>query len=141
MERLIFSPPFSESTHIRILAFSPAGIKSCSVQIGNDFIETCKQINDKLFVVAWDPKRYQNGLYYITVNVEDNDGRKNGAKQPFKLDEQQSLKFDLFALFILRTDATTIFKSLFWFSLILCVFPLIFLRIWHELIKGKSLLL
>lgn len=120
------------------MAFSPAGIKSCVVQIGNnEFNKNCKQINAHFFVVPWDPERYQNGLHYITVNVVDNDGRENQVHQPFKLDEQQTLDFDLLALFVLKTDATTIFKCLFWFALSLCVFPLIFLRIWHELVKGK----
>lgn len=119
------------------MAFSPSGIKSCTVEIGNELKETCKQDNDNFFVVPWDPKQYENGLYYITVTVVDNDNRENQVTQPFKLDEKNSLKFDLMALFVLQTDATTIFKSLFWFSLVICVAPLIFLRIWHELVKGN----
>lgn len=128
--------PVSESTHIRILAFSPSGIKSCTVDIGDSLKENCKQINDNFFVVPWDPKLYHNGLYYITVTVVDKDDREKQVIQPFKLDEKQSLKFDLMALFVLQTDATTIFKTLFWFSLVVCTAPLIFLRVWHELVKG-----
>lgn len=127
---------FQESTHIRILAFSPAGIKSCTVQIGNDFKEVCKQVNGNFFVVPWNTKRYQNGLYYITVTVADNLDRVNQVVQPFRLDDQQSLKFDTMALFVLKTDATTIFRTLFYLSLVTCISPLIVVRIWHELVKG-----
>lgn len=126
----------SESTHIRILAFSPAGIKDCAIQIG-DFKKTCKQIKDNFFVVPWDPKRYQNGLHYLIVTVTDKADRVNQIVQPFGFDDQQSMNFDFFAVFVLKTDATTILKGLFYMSTIICVAPLIFLRIWHELVKGK----
>lgn len=136
-----FDCVFSESTHIRILAFSPAGIKSCTAQIGNGFKETCRQINDNFFVVSWDPKRFEKGLHFITVTMADNADRVNQVEQPFRLDDQQTLKFDMMALFVLKTDATTIFKGLFYMALITCISPLIFIRIWHELVKGKTLTL
>lgn len=117
------------------MAFSPAGIKNCAVQIG-DFKENCKQINDNFFVVPWNAKRYQNGLYYLTVTVADNADRINQVVQPFRLDDKETLKFDILAQFVLKTDATTILKSLFHMSLMWCVVPLVFLRIWHELCKG-----
>lgn len=126
-----------ESTHIRILAFSPSGIRSCSVKIGSEFKENCKQVkNSNLFVVQWNPKRFEDGLHSINVTVVDNDGRENEVVQPFRLDDIQSLNFDLAARFILQTDAITIFKGFFWFSFILCVGPLIVFRIWHELVNG-----
>ena len=128
--------PSSDSTHIRILAFSPSGIKNCIVEIGTEFNETCKQINENFFVAPWDPKRYKNGLYVLTVTVIDKKGRENRVTQPFQLDEQQSLEYDLLARLILKSDAIVIFQIIFWFSWAICVVPLIFLRIWHELIKG-----
>lgn len=107
------------------------------MQIDNDFKENCKQINDHFFVVPWDPKYFEKGLHYITVTMADNADRVNQVEQPFRLDDQQSLKFDMMALFVLKTDATTIFKTLFYMALITCISPLIFIRIWHELIKGN----
>lgn len=92
-------------------------------------------MTDNFFVVPWTPKRYQNGLHYITVTVVDNDGRENQVTQPFRMDEEQSLKFDVLATLVLRCDATVISKILFWFSWTLCIAPLIFLRILHELVK------
>lgn len=66
-----------ESTHIRLLAFSPAGINNCIVTIDSDFKEKCEKINENLFVVKWDPMKYSNGLHYITATVVDDYGREN----------------------------------------------------------------
>lgn len=120
------------------MIFSKVGIRSCTVKIGNDFNENCKQMNANLYVVPWDPTIYREGLHYMTVTVIDNDSRENQVVQPFRFDEKQSLHFDPIALFVLYTDATLIFKSVFWFSLFLCVSPLIFFRIWHELVKAGT---
>lgn len=131
-----FSFVIVESTHIRILAFSPAGIDTCHVQIHKEFEANCQQVADNLFVVPWDPERYREDLHHITVTVIDKDGRKNEVTQPFRFDEKQTVYYDTIAQFILHTQAINIFKGLFWFSIFLCVAPLIFFRIWHELIRG-----
>lgn len=117
------------------MAFSPSGIKSCAVKIGTEFNEKCNQINSNLFVVEWNSKQFQEGLHYITATVVDNNDRENEVTQPFRLDDNQSLNFDFLAKFVLQTEAITIFKSFFWLSFILCVAPLVFFRIWHELVR------
>ncbi|XP_031628845.1 transmembrane protein 62-like [Contarinia nasturtii] len=124
-----------ESTHIRIMAFSPSGIKNCQIIIDNEFGKSCKQVNDNLFVVEWDPLRYQDGLHYISAIVVDNDDREQRVMQPFRLDRKQTLKFDMMAEFILKTELPFLLQTIFWVSLTLFVLPLILLRIWHDLIK------
>lgn len=64
-----------KSTHIRLLAFSPAGISKCIVRIDNDFKEKCTKINENLFVVSWNPEKYKKGIHYITATVVDDYGR------------------------------------------------------------------
>lgn len=59
--------------------------------------------------------------------------------QPFRLDESQNLSFDRMAQFILRTDASTIFKTFFYVSLVMCMTPLILIRVWHQLVMGRFL--
>lgn len=108
------------------------------MQIDKDFNENCQQVNENLFVVPWNPEHYHEGLHFITVIVVDKNDRENKVTQPFRLDEKQTVYFDTLAQFVLHTHAITIFKSLFWFSIALCVAPLIFFRIWHELIKGNE---
>lgn len=89
-------------------------------------------------MVPWDPKHYHDGLHHITVTVVDKNNRKNEVTQPFRLDEKQTVYHDTLAQLMLHTHTITIFKSLFWFSVMLCTAPLIFFRIWHELIKGET---
>lgn len=114
------------------------GISSCTVKIGKDFNENCKQVNDNLFVVPWSPEHYREGLHHMTVTVVDKSDRKNEVTQSFRLDEKQTVYFNTMAQFVLHTHAIVIFKSMFWISILLCIAPLIFFRIWHELVKGKQ---
>lgn len=107
------------------------------MQIGKDFNENCQQVNEYLFVVPWNPKQYHEDLHFITVTVVDKNDRKNKATQSFRFDEKQTVYTDTLAQFVLHTHTKTIFRNLFWFSVALCVTPLIFFRIWHELIKGN----
>lgn len=126
---------FVASTHIRILAFSPAKIKSCVIRIDDGFKQDCTRLNDSLFVVPWNPQNYKDGLHYITVIVVDGLNRENQVNQPFKLDEEQTLRFDFRTSFALNVHFRTIIKSVFWVSFALTVVPLVIFRIWHELIR------
>lgn len=120
------------------MAFSPSGIKNCLVKIDDDAMESCQQINDNFFVVEWNARRYQYGLHSITIIVSDNDDGVKEVTQPFRLDEKQTLKFDIMAEFLLKMELTTILVSIFWCSIVLLVAPLILFRVWHELIKGRK---
>lgn len=117
------------------MAFSPAGIGSCNVKIDKDLNENCQQVNENLFVVPWKPERYRDGLHSITVTVVDKNSSKNEVTQSFRLDEKQTVYFDTLAQFVLHTHALTLFSSMFLAAILLCIVPLIFYRIWHELIR------
>lgn len=108
------------------------------MKIDKDFKEICQQVNENLFVVPWNPERYREGLHHITVTVVDKSNRRNEVAQSFRLDEKHAVYSDILAQFVLHEHIVTIFQSMFWFSIFLCVAPLIFFRIWHELIKGKT---
>lgn len=101
-------------------------------------MKSCQQINDNFFVVEWNARHYQYGLHSITIIVSDNDDQVKQVTQPFSLDEKQTLKFDIMAEFLLKMELTTILVSIFWCSIVLLVAPLILLRVWHELIKGRK---
>lgn len=59
-----------------MLAFSPVGIRHCDVSIGDDFSAEATQVTDNLFVAPWDPTKYHEGLYRMSVRCVDKDGRK-----------------------------------------------------------------
>lgn len=66
-----------ESTHIRLLAFSPAGIEDCFASIDDGFAVECRKVNENFFVVPWEPTKYASGLHSITVTVVDRSGNEN----------------------------------------------------------------
>lgn len=58
----------ANSTHIRILAFSPAPIEIVQLTLDNgDFWETCDNVDGPLYVTKWDPKLYSTGLHTLRV--------------------------------------------------------------------------
>lgn len=123
----------SDSTHIRILAFSPAPIVACSVRVDEQDWQDCISINGQLFVVKWHPNRdYSHGLHKLEVRIRDRAGRLRQLNQPFSLDGTR-VTFDLLARFVLMSDASVVFRILFGIALSLCVVPLCFFRMWHVL--------
>ncbi|XP_037042036.1 transmembrane protein 62-like [Bradysia coprophila] len=121
-----------DSTHIRILAFSTAPINNCSVRINSEEWKNCTKINDRLFVVKWNPHLYASGVHSLEVNVVDGDGKQRLTTQEFSLDGTRT-QFDTMARITLMSDATTVFKVFFGFAVSFCVVPLVFFRVWHIL--------
>lgn len=125
------------SSHIRLLVFTPSNITYCGVKIENGDWNTCIGINENLFVVPWTPKNYKYGIHYLTVKVKTLDGKVKQIRQPFSLDGTK-LSFNLLSRFILMIDITQLFQALFGIALFMCVVPLCILRLLHELVlSGK----
>lgn len=125
---------FADSTHIRMLVFSPASIDHCAVRIGGDrepWIE-CQQTGKHLFVAPWQPAAYAHGLHQLEVRVSDASGRQHSVRQLFSVDGQRDT-FPLLARIVLMCDASVVFRCLFALAAALCVAPLLFFRGWHEL--------
>lgn len=123
----------TESTHIRLLAFSSSPIVQCSVRLNNQHWEVCEQKAPHLFVVKWQAETYHSGIHKLEVLVVDSAGNKKWVNQPFSLDGSRP-SFDILARFVLMSDASTIFQILFAIALSSCIVPLIFLRCWHWLV-------
>lgn len=89
---------FVESSHIRLLAFSPVGIADCSVKIDESFEKQCEQVTENLFVVEWNPKLYKDGVHHVIVTVADKLNRQKRVKTglSFYLIESNPLKLPSF---------------------------------------------
>lgn len=111
-------------------------------------------VEGPLYVLKWNPKKYFSGLHTIELQVKDAHGRENSYSQPFVLDDTR-LSFSLLSRIALMTDASTIvrtfrqtgqnnwfdsfqFRVMFVSTLIMCILPLIVLRILHKLVEGKQ---
>ncbi|KAF5274250.1 hypothetical protein FQR65_LT04368 [Abscondita terminalis] len=119
-----------KSTHIRILAFSLARIKSVQVRINNEDWMTCKLVSGPLYVAPWNPQKYVIGVHMIEVNVIDVDGRTEHLTQPFSLDGTK-LAFSFPARLVLMTSASVAFKMLFWIFNIISIVPLLLFKVLH----------
>ncbi|XP_048505686.1 transmembrane protein 62-like isoform X2 [Athalia rosae] len=128
----------SESTHIRVLAFSIAELKSVEVQIDEGGWWECHQVKGPLYVVEWNPILYKSGLHLIQVRVLDNDGRERITTQPFSLDGTR-LSFRILPRMILMFNISHIFQILFGTMLLGLVVPLCVLRLFHMLCRNNKM--
>ncbi|XP_065078386.1 transmembrane protein 62-like isoform X2 [Ochlerotatus camptorhynchus] len=126
-----------ESSHIRMLVFSPAKITECQVKVDQGEWIDCTKVSRELFVVPWTPERYARGLHKISVFIRDEDGRYRVVEQEFTLDGSRR-KFSTLARFVLMYDTNKIFQAFFSLALIICLLPLCVFRIWHMLVRNGT---
>lgn len=126
-----------ESSHIRLLAFSPSKISECQVKVDQEEWVDCTRSSRELFVVPWMPVMYTQGAHKITVFVRDEDGRYRVVEHEFTLDGSRK-KFSTMARFVLMYDTNKIFQAFFSVALISCLLPLCVFRIWHTLVRNGA---
>ncbi|XP_043522394.1 transmembrane protein 62-like isoform X4 [Frieseomelitta varia] len=124
-----------KSTHIRILAFSIALIKSVEIQLDAEPWSECEHIKGPLYVLRWNTTNYKEGVHTIRVKVIDIDGRETTVVQPFALDRSR-LSFRILPRIILMSNVSNIFQFLFGTVLVLLVIPLCILRFLHILCES-----
>ncbi|CAK9804583.1 Transmembrane protein 62 [Anthophora plagiata] len=127
-----------KSTHIRILAFSIALIKTVEVQLDAEAWFECDHVKGPLYVLRWNTTDYREGIHSIRVRVTDADGRETIIYQPFALDGSR-LSFRVLPRLILMSNVSNIFQFLFEMVLISLVIPLWLLRFLHILYVRKQL--
>ncbi|XP_060530687.1 transmembrane protein 62-like isoform X2 [Cylas formicarius] len=126
-----------QSTHIRVLAFSLARIRTVRVRVDHEPWTDCKHIKGPLYVVSWDPQRYSSGLHQIELFVKDIDGRELYKSQPFSLDGTR-LSFGVLPRIALMSNASDIFQGFFISTVIIYSLPLFLLKYFHNSILGNE---
>ncbi|XP_043584753.1 transmembrane protein 62-like isoform X2 [Bombus pyrosoma] len=127
-----------KSTHIRILAFSIALIKTVEVQLDDEPWSECEHVKGPLYVLRWNTTDYREGIHTIRVRVSDMDEREATIVQPFALDGSR-LSFRVLPRLILMSNISNIFQFLFGTVLVLLVIPLCVLRFLHILCERKQM--
>ncbi|XP_045678605.1 transmembrane protein 62 isoform X3 [Phyllostomus hastatus] len=107
LERLL------QSTHIRILAFSLSSITSVTVKIDGVHLGQAVHSSGPIFTLKWNPRNYSDSTHNIEVTVQDSAGRSKSVHHIFSLQEDNQLRFDLLASFVLLTDHCTVARVLF----------------------------
>ncbi|XP_014232229.1 transmembrane protein 62-like [Trichogramma pretiosum] len=124
-----------DSTHIRVLAFSIADIKSVRVKINNgDWIE-CDHVEGPLYVTNWNTSDYKTGIHDIHLKVVDDEGREKTITQPFSLDGSR-LAFRILPRILLMYDIGCIFQMFFLILFVMVILPLCILRICHHTLQS-----
>ncbi|KAL1394659.1 hypothetical protein pipiens_003011 [Culex pipiens pipiens] len=126
-----------DSSHIRLLAFSPAKISECQVKVDREEWVDCRRVSNELFVVRWEPRKFSYGVHKLSVFIRDEDGRYRVVEHEFTLDGSRK-KFSLLARFVLMYDTNKIFQGFFSVALIACLLPLCVFRIWHTLVRNGA---
>ncbi|XP_021259114.1 transmembrane protein 62 isoform X3 [Numida meleagris] len=101
------------STHIRILAFSPAAITSVKVDIDGVHLGNAHQASGPLYVLKWSPQNYSEGTHQIDVTVQDASGRIITQGHIFSMEENHPLRFGFWPSVILLTDHYVLARTLF----------------------------
>lgn len=143
-KNVLFNNPFKEdinlqrlSTHIRIVAFSPSNITQCKIRIDNEEWQTCDKQNENFFTVPWEPLRYSQGKHNLELVMTDAEGRVLKQEQHFALDGSRG-HFNIIASFILMSDITTLFQLSFIAAFLLCLFPMVYFKVWQLMIERES---
>ncbi|XP_036121192.1 transmembrane protein 62 isoform X1 [Molossus molossus] len=122
LERLL------HSTHIRVLAFSLSSITSVTVKIDGVHLGQAIHLSGPIFTLKWNPKNYSNRTHNIEVIVQDSAGRSKSVHHIFSLQEDNQLRFDPVASFILLTDHCMVARVLFVMIVLIQLFILIIFR-------------
>ena len=101
------------SSHIRMLVFSPHEITSIQLKIDGQKHFTPVAIDGgPLYVSPWTPKDYEFGLHTLQVLAIDSLGRSATFTQPFSLDGTP-LPFEVIPQLLLLTDFGSLVRFLF----------------------------
>lgn len=97
----------SESTHIRLLAFSDVQVDNVKVSFDQVNWIVCRHIDGPLYVTEWTPSLYKTGLHKLYVSVVDELGKEAYIVHPFSLDGT-SIRFDVTSRIVLMVDASVV---------------------------------
>ncbi|XP_015782777.1 transmembrane protein 62 [Tetranychus urticae] len=127
----------ANSTHIRVLAFSPSPIDSVSVRVDNEPWNIMNRASKThpLFTYPWHPKKYSAGLHKIEVLASDENGNENTETVEFSIDGTKP-EYPFGARFLLRVSTRTFLQSVNLFLILMSLFPIFAMRIVFLMQKG-----
>lgn len=120
-----------QSNSIRILAFSPVGIKSVSVKVNHEDWKTCQLTSENLYTVEWSPEDYESNVNSLRVEVVDGWGDSKEITQSFVVrhEDAEELKYSLYARLILMGSPHTLLVCLWVTGFLMCSVPVLLARL------------
>ncbi|XP_055937862.1 transmembrane protein 62-like [Argiope bruennichi] len=126
-----------KSTHIRVLIFSPYPIALAKVKINDDAWIELKLSEAPLYVAKWEPLKYMEGLYTMTVYAKDTSGKERIINHQFSLDNSRPT-FPLTARLALMGHIS-VGQAIFGVSLLITLLPLCIMKIYLCFGKGEGI--
>ena len=104
----------ARSSHVRLLAFSPSGIKSVEVKLPDEStFQLATRVEDSpLYILPWDPSRFAVGSHTIQAKITDNQGRTREIVQDFATREAEVPTFGIIRRLVLMADLGKLFATL-----------------------------
>ncbi|XP_042875483.1 transmembrane protein 62-like [Penaeus japonicus] len=129
-----------ESSHIRVLIWSPAPVVEARVRLDeSQSWLVLSHVEGPLYVTKWNADRYADGLHTLVVHVRDKAGREGTVTQPFSLDESRP-SFRFWPRALLMSNVSMFFQFLFGIMVCICVIPLCILRYIHHLVLERRMI-
>lgn len=127
------------SSHIRALIYSNVTIKVVEARIDDsNWIGMKKVGNGPLYVAEWNPKKFSDGLHFITIRASDVNSTRE-VHHAFSLDGSKE-EFRGFSRFALRFPIRSFFRYIYSLAIICTVLPMVILRLIDYKKKGRTLL-
>ncbi|XP_023332725.1 transmembrane protein 62 [Eurytemora carolleeae] len=127
-----------ESKEIRILAFSPFGVRHVQVKINSGRWETCSKHNSvpDLYTLPWNPGDLTSTKQTLQVIVEDYIGNKKTLNMQFQTNfDQIPDEYSLYARMILMSDVLSILQFVWFVSILVSMLPLYLARRHSSLLR------
>lgn len=116
-----------KSSHVRVLIFSPYAVDDAKFKVDNGEWQKLEHIEGPLYVSAWNPSSFLNGLHRMVVYVKDHNGSEKFLDHQFSLDGTRPT-FPLGARLALMGHVS-VGQTIFATILILTILPLCVLRV------------
>ncbi|XP_044521032.1 transmembrane protein 62 isoform X2 [Gracilinanus agilis] len=125
------------STHIRILTFSPSSIMSVEVKINEVYLGNAVHLSGPIYILKWDPEKYNKGTHKINVTVKDSNGRIGSTEHQFSIKGDTPIKFDFMPSYVLLTDHYIVARVFFVLTVMVPQLLLVIFRYFREIkLKG-----
>lgn len=99
----------TDSTHIRLLAFSDVNIVNVKITFDKISWMACKHKNGPLYVCRWLPYLFTTGLHHLYIKVSDELEREVEIDHPFSLDGSD-MGFEIPPRILLMLDAGVVVR-------------------------------
>lgn len=118
-----------KSKFIRVIAFSDVPISKVEISFDEKAYTRMTHESGPLYVLEWDSSQFSKGIHKAEIIVTDASGKSEKYQQNIIIEEDLSSHYTFGGMALLRLPYKTMILSNYYFLVILCVLPLLALRL------------